>query len=79
MAFVDATLHRTSGSVDFGSFSRFGLGEHGQQDDASSGGDVVADAGALPAEVEAQLAELPVELASERFAQKYALIGGRSM
>ena len=69
MAFVDATLHRASGSVDFGSLSRFGLGEHRQQDDDSSGGDVVADAGRLSAEVEAQLAELAVELAGERFAQ----------
>ena len=69
MAFVDATLHHTSGSVDFGSFFRFGLGEHRQQDDDSSGGDVVADAGGLPAEVVTPLAELAVELAGERFAQ----------
>ena len=53
---------------------RTGFGEHGQQDDDSSSGDLVADSGWLAIEVEPQLAEFAVELAGERFAQVYALV-----
>ena len=74
MAVGDAAQHCSAGSVDFCSFSGSGFGEHGQQDDDSSGGDVVADSGWLAIEVEPQFAEFAVELAGEWFAQVYALV-----
>jgi hypothetical protein len=65
VAVGDAALHCSAGPVDFCSFSGSGFGEHGQQDDDSSGGDVVADSDGLAIEVEPQLAEFAVELARE--------------
>ena len=75
MAVGDAALHCSAGPVDFCSFSGSGFGEHGHQDDDSSGGDVVADSGWLSIEVEPQFAEFAVELAGEWFAEVYALVG----
>ena len=75
MALVNAALHCSSSSIDLGSLSRFGLGEYGEEHDDPSGGGVVADSGLLAVEVEAQLAELAVELSGERFAEVDALFG----
>jgi hypothetical protein len=75
VVFVDAALHGSPGAVDLGSFSRSGLGQHGEQHDDPSCGDVVGDAGLLSAEVAAELSELPVELSGERLAEQSALVG----
>jgi hypothetical protein len=75
VAFGDASLHRSAGSVDFSSLTWPGLGEHGEQDDRSAGGDVVGDAGLASPEVEAELSELAVQLTRERFSEMNALIG----
>jgi hypothetical protein len=59
VAFVDAAQHGSPGAADLGSFSRPGLGEHGEQHNDPSGGDVGGDTGLLSAEVEASSRSFP--------------------
>jgi hypothetical protein len=75
VAFFDATLHCSSGSIDFGAFSRFGFCEDGEEHDDPSGCDVVTDACWLAVKVETEFTKLAVELSGERFAEMNALVG----
>jgi hypothetical protein len=75
VAFVDAALHSSPGAFDLRLLSWSGLGEHGEEHDDPSAGDVVGDAGLLSTDVEAQLTQLAVELSGEWFAEQSALVG----
>src|SRR5919109_3988451 len=59
----EAATHRHLRPGDLLGLAHLGLSEDGQQDDPSFGADEVADPPAFASQVEAQLAELALELA----------------
>lgn len=60
------------GALDFAFFPHPCLAEHGQQDDPAAGGDPVGDADCIAVRMEAEFAELAVQLSRVGLAEQRA-------